>query len=559
MSDAYAQLGERLPVRALGAAGVIPVDAKGVALWVDALPRANQQSTLQQLLSAFKAWQGAAMAGPQRAAVMEAARPVALESIALIERALQSSTFPLTPQRAQMAETCQTLHRELALGYRMALHEFLAPTGNVPFLRGGAAAGLAVRSAWHYSRLLMLSYFLYRVPPDDCWFGLHSVYRFAHHAGLLSKQVQEAAEGAPRTVAQLYQQAILLALSNPYRFSQREQAELWGLTRELGALLQLSEKPSATDSFMIPVDTDRGPGYTPEERESGTTLGFWFCVQPVRDVLDGPLSQAGVESVTVRLPQVRVPLQAPADLLRRLRAGWATAAERRARRLGATHSLDTVLGLIGLHYFLAGGIDFDTFTREVRAYGSQAAAERASWANASTDSVRASRAKATVLDQSLGGYRLQWSREAGLRIRVGELIGLSIAHEEDDPLWMVGVVRWIRYSADGSVDAGVELLSRRARAVSLRTLDPLGHPKSPQRGVMIDWLRERQEQGAVFVVAPSQIDLNAHRLEVSTPDDADALDADASPLQHFQGMTAVEQAGDYVLLKVQRARTEVSS
>ena len=72
----------------------------------------------------------------------------------------------------------------------------------------------------------MLSYFLYRVPPDDCWFGLHSVYRFAHHAGLLSKQVQEAVEGAPRTVAQLYQQAILLALSNPYRFSQREQGEL---------------------------------------------------------------------------------------------------------------------------------------------------------------------------------------------------------------------------------------------------------------------------------------------------------------------------------------------
>jgi len=46
---------------------------------------------------------------------------------------------------------------------------------------------------------------------------------------------------------------------------------------------------------MIPVDTDRGPGYTPEERESGNTLGFWFCVQPLRDVLDAPLAQAGVE------------------------------------------------------------------------------------------------------------------------------------------------------------------------------------------------------------------------------------------------------------------------
>ncbi len=559
MSDAYVQLGERLPPRASQASGSVPIDAKGVAAWVDALPRANQQATLQQLIAAFQVWRGAMMLGPQRASVMEAVRPVALESIALIERALQSATFPLTPQRAQMAETCQTLHRELALGYRMALHEFLAPTGSVPFLRGGAAAGLAVRSTWHYSRLLMLSYFLYRVPPDDCWFGLHSVYRFAHHAGLLSKQVQEAVEGAPRTVAQLYQQAILLALSNPYRFSQREQGELWGLTRELGALLQLAEKQSAQDSFMIPVDTDRGPGYTPEERESGNTLGYWFCVQPLRDVLDAPLTQAGVEAVSVRLPQSRLPLQAPADLLRRLRAGWATAAERRARRLGATHSLDTVLGLIGLHFFLSGGTDFDTFTGEIRGYLSQAATERASWAHTSSDSVRASRTKATVLDQSLGGYRLQWPREAGLRIRVGELIGLSIAHEEDDPLWMVGVVRWIRYSVDGSVDAGVELLARRAHAVSLRTLDPLGHPKAPQRGILVDWLRERNDQDAVFVVAPSQIDLQAHRLEVSTPTEVDAIDPQTSSVQHYHDMSAIEQAGDYVLLRVRHARTEVSS
>ena len=146
---------------------------------------------------------------------------------------------------------------------------------------------------------------------------------------------------------------------------------------------------------------------------------------------------------------------------------------RRAPRAatGSDPCLDTVLGLIGLHFFLSGGTDFDTFTGEIRGYLSQAATERASWAHTSSDSVRASRTKATVLDQSLG-YRLQWPREAGLRIRVGELIGLSIAHEEDDPLWMVGVVRWIRYSVDGSVDAGVELLAP-PRSVSLRTLDPL--------------------------------------------------------------------------------------
>jgi hypothetical protein len=49
---------------------------------------------------------------------------------------------------------------------------------------------------------------------------------------------------------------------------------------------------------------------------------------------------------------------------------------------------------------------------------------------------------------------------------------------------MVGLVRWMRIGTEGRVDAGIELLSRRARAASLRPLD--GPVRTPSRALWLD-------------------------------------------------------------------------
>ena len=237
-------------------------------------------------------------------------------------------------------------------------------------------------------------------------------------------------------------QALLLALSNPYRFAQREQDELHALTRALASQIHPSEQRRGEALLAIPLDADRGPGYIPEEREGEAEARMWLDLQPLRELLEQPLQSAG-DSVSLKLRGRREALVAPADLLRRLRAGWGTAAERRNTRLDAEHSLQTVIGLSGLHFYLAGEQDFDTFMREVRGVGVQEG-ERASWAHGSNEAVRAGLTRARVLDQSLGGYRLLWTREETVRVRVGELIGLAVGQERQLLDWMVGVVRWLR-------------------------------------------------------------------------------------------------------------------
>ena len=554
MSEPYQQLGEQLPERSHSATGSFPSEPKAVARWVEELPRANPQVTLARLADAFNQLRQRALSGNQRVAILDLVRPAVLEALQFLDRQLQTSSFPLSAQASQAAEASLNLHRELANGYRAAAFETLAPSGSVSFLRRGAVSQVLLRAALHYARMLSLCYFLYRMPLPGAWFGLHSIHRFARAAGLAAKTVSEASEGGARSVEQIYLQAVLLALSNPFRFSQREQHELWPICRELVGELELKEASGSESDFAVPVASDRGPGYIPEEREGAAEQVLWLDLGPLRAVLEAPLQNAGVEQVLLKLKRQRRSLDAPAELLRRLRAGWGTAAARRARRLGATHALDTVIGLSGLHYFLAGEQDFDSFMHQVTGHR-VGAAPHASWAQATQETVKASRVRSQVLDQSLGGYRLLWPREAGIRIRVGEVLGLTIAHEEDDPLWMVGVVRWMRYHGDGSVDAGVELLARRAFAVGLRTLDLMGTPKSPQRGIALRWLRESGDQASHFL-APSLIDAQAGRIEVAgLPEDLD--DPEATPgteAVSFTGLAAVEQAGDYVLLRAERSK-----
>src|SRR5690606_33823904 len=172
------------------------------------------------------------------------------------------------------------------------------------------------------------------------------------------------------------------------------------------------------------------------------------------------------------------------DLLIRLRRAFGQMSARGLRRLPAGHHLETVLGLSGLHYFLAGQRDFDTFMRQSAA-GTVHVITGAAWTHGAASMTRMPRYPARVLDQSLGGYRMAWDSAEQARAKVGELVGLNFGEGDDDSEWMVGVMRWLRYETDGSLSAGVELLSRRATPVALRVVSADGGSRQVNRAVEI--------------------------------------------------------------------------
>src|SRR5690606_1111404 len=394
--------------------------------------------------------------GATRFQLLEVLRPVVLDGVALLERQLHGATFPLVPAKAQAADQLQALHRLLATGYREAVAELCGPGGGVPFLRRNLVTQALERALYHASRQLALAYFLYRTPPAGAWLELHVLNGFARAVKLHQRPVDDIALRRPATAESGYAQAVLLALSNPYCFSQREQAELWQVTRDLAEHCSFHERHPPEGAFAVPQDSDDGPGYIPEERADTGSRLLWFDLSALATQLDQALGEQRHGEVLLRFPRGHAVL-GQAELLRRLRSGWGHAAARHHQRLGAGHVLDTVVGLSGLHFFLAGNQDFDSFVRRLGDAAPRLGSDRAVWAVAEPTG-RVPVARARVLDQSLGGYRLSWAASEQVRARVGELVGLSLSGE-DDRDWMVGVVRWLRYENDGAVQAGIELLA----------------------------------------------------------------------------------------------------
>jgi len=551
MNPAFSRLSQDLPPRQAAGAGAFPTDPKRVKDWVEALPRANQAATLRSLSDALDALQTQRLEGLKRLGVMEILRPAVMEGIGYLASQLHNSSFPLPEPRRVQAEHIASLLRALMQAYRLALVEACSPAGKVPFLRGGKAALCAQRALEFGSRVLRHGYGLYRGPAPGIWDTLHAIFGFAQSVGIHNKQVLVAAR-RKISVTQTYYHALLLAVSNPYRFSQREQDDVWSLTFKLALHCPPLLRHAAEGAIAVPHLEDSGPGYVSEERVSEGGL-FWFDIGILRRSVDAALATTLVGEVDLKFRGAR-PIRVPVEVARKLRQSWGQASERSHSRLGAGHTLDTVIGLSGLHFHLCGGVDFDTFLRSLRAgVGSGGEGERAAWAHGGGEAGRSPLLPATVLDQSLGGYRLSWSREAGVRARVGELVGLSPAADPDLRTWMVGVIRWLRYNHDGSVDAGIELLARRAEAVGLRSIDLTGASRAPLRGIQIQPLRQG-ENGAGYFVAPSVLDVEALQLEVSgLGEPAVGLEHGEPRIERLGAISLMENAGDYVLLNATRA------
>lgn len=478
MSEAYRRLSQDLPPATPGAAR-FPAEPKKVKAWVEALPRANAQAVEQELSRALEGLAGQRLDGGQRLAALEELRPAALEAITLLDRQLANHPLPLPPDKARAALVAERFHLGLALGYRLAVSELCAPSGSIPFLKGGAVQQALVRAAWHASRALGLAWRVYRPAPAGAWQTLHRIHRFAVALKLERKSAEDKLAGASQDVRSTYLQTLLMAAVNPYAFAQAEQDTLWSVCRAYATRCDLVSSPPADIAPVVPEDEDRGPGQARPDQPASTWLDLRAFSEDVDRALarvrDGVADLAPAPGLTVRVGN---------DLLLRLRRAFGQMAARGLVRLPAGHTLDTVLGLSGLHYLLAGQRDFDTFMRQ-SSQGNVHVISGAAWTQGAAAMTRVPRFSARVLDQSLGGYRMAWDSAEQARARVGELVGLGFGDEGDELDWMVGVMRWLRYEADGSLSAGVELISRRSSAVALRVTSADGGARQVQRAVEV--------------------------------------------------------------------------
>lgn len=533
-------------------------DARSIRNWLNHLPLANPAATSRQLLDALMVMNRMRIDAQQRLDALELLRGPVLQVIGSIERQILLETFPLPPARQQQARTAQDFEREIGLGYVQVLHDFCAPAGKVPFLKGKSVAIAAVRALQHYGNLLAKAYALYHTPPAGIWLRLHDVFVAAVALRLDDKASPDPSLGGAELSPRLaYAHALLLALSNPYRYTQREMGDVFALTRALAPYCQIGQGRGLTAGFAVLTDQDQGVGYVPEERQAAAEGLLSFDPQPVQRMIEGHVQilPPGVDLLSFRL-KGGPPVQARRAVVERLMRSWGGSAERGHARLPAGHQLDTVVGLHALHHVLAGNEDFDAFLRRVRgqAISLHERETVASWASQSNE-LKPVIQRARVLDQSLGGYRMVWDKADLARAKVGELVGLTLTtaadDDDDDRDWMVGVIRWIRIDDADSVDAGIELLARRAQPVGIASFEANGQLRAAMRGVL---LLDQDNGHALTVLAPHLFDRHARELELTRPTDPMDWETRAS-VARLDDVTVVDASNAYQRVLIGRAPT----
>ena len=547
MSALFQRLVHGLPERHAPAKTSFATDAKLLRQWVAQLPLANPGASARLLIGALREMNQLRIDAQQRLDALEVLRPHVQRIVVTLSNQVVSDCFPLPPQKHKLGELAQDFEHELALGYCACVYDFCAPAGAVPFLRGKAVTLALARALQHRGACLYQAYLQYRAPSSGAWQNMHDLFRFAVAVKLDEKPVDDPLYGAPVSVRLAYAHALLFALSNPYRFTQRENRDIHALTRIWTEYCGLRQGRAPDGAIAIRTDSDRSIGYLPEEREAPET-GLWaFEMNALVRHLDGHLALLPPGTVTTQFSaRGGQPVPTHAAFVDKLMRLWETRAEREQQRLPAGHLLDAVIGMHDLHYVLAGNLDFDAFLRKNRGVtiSLQENEYVAAWAGPGSAQVYVKHPPAKVLDQSLRGYRLLWEKLGGLRIKVGELVGLAtMAEDGDSQDWMIGVVRWLRIDPSGSMETGVELLARRALPVAVRSMDGHEPVGATLRGVMLDALDTAAGNGAIMV--PQLFDHELREIELTKPGDPLGWPPEPS-VEMLAGIRAEEHGGGYL-------------
>jgi cyclic-di-GMP-binding protein len=512
------------PARREPGKDAVPTQPVGLKAWLEALPMANPGVAARMLFNAVKEINGYHIEPGNRLKLLDLLRGPVKQVTVTLDKQVLNMPFPLPAQKRQFGEVSRDFQIEIAHGYRLVLIDLMRGRDSVPFLKGGLVIGALARALIYLREALLKCYLCYSAVPPLLWADLHRLARFADALGLLDKVAEDdqAVVRGKATIGEFYLQPVLLSLANPYRLSHRELTDLSLALEQWSKHATLAAPRRGGEGFPIQVDVDIEPG----RAVGGDDPGIVWAVET--EPLARLLRESAESPKTAIRSKRNEPLAFDAEFLLGLAGSYGEVAERGFERLPARHQLQTVIGLDAVHFMVAGRMDFQSFLRATGEVPKEidARAPASNW-NLAGEQFRPSVIHARVLDQSLGGYRVMWDTVDSVRAKVGEIVGLSTGSDDDqDQQWMVGVLRWLRVHASAQIEVGIELLSRRVRAVSLRA--PSGKMAIAQRSLRLSPLKAGGFDSTV--VLPGLITACEHALTLSELADFDFSD-DPSPKQ----------------------------
>ncbi|MFV9682962.1 PilZ domain-containing protein [Pseudomonas sp. NY15367] len=303
---------------------------------------------------------------------------------------------------------------ELAIGFKRLLLQILQ--GRQPSMPHLA---WCLYMAQHFlAQQLLRHYQLYQEPPAALWRDSHLLYWVGEHQQCLDEPVAAAFEPKPAsTLRGLYQQMLLLALSNPFHLDEGECLTLFSALAPLAALARLQTWDEEDDAEGPLVDL-------------GGAQACLSFEQPIEgEAANLRRFELGALLIALHEP---APLQRAEErqLLERVRQHWLGRQQRRHERAELDGQCSLVAGLPAIHAQLLDKLP--------------------------------QRTEAQLLDASPGGARLLCNADEGAQLQVGQLVLLLTSGTPT-----LALVRWRHQGSEG-LHLGLRYLKGLPRPVWLR-------------------------------------------------------------------------------------------
>jgi hypothetical protein len=512
----YNRIGLNIPEQSPPKGKLFYLNEKDTSEWIERLPLANIGETSRQLFQALHDFNRTTIPYKNRLATTEKFRdPIGYVGSSLNKHFIDVG-FPLTEKAHKIAILSRELHSGLATSYKSVITDIILAN------QGKSDNKFLItaihRAVYHLSKMMLLSVLVYDSFPKLAWYELHTLHRLACRYDLESFLVKDQLEthGKNSSIDEAYRRIMLFCLASPYKIRQRENIQIFDALLEWAEFTRIyssDEAPSDT-TIVIQQDSDIAPCHGTLSNHTHSKhlikLDVSELVHRLHEQFDSqseikPLW--GIESLDK-------------NLLKQLIQLWSTEQKRSFMRTKLNFELHIAVGISNIYHLIevkskqntavdkatnAPSIDKNHMPRnefeilskfsleplitdnhsEIRRNNFEVFGPNSRdpddidpvisiWDKSENPPRRSKTFVFQTLNESAGGYCLDWRGTQTPKILVGELIGIQSSMSTQQ--FGVGLVRWMKSNPNESMQVGLQMIAPNAVAMKARKTNQTKQP-----------------------------------------------------------------------------------
>jgi hypothetical protein len=424
--------------------------------------------------------------------------------------------FPLTEKAHKIAVLTRELHNGLAISYKSVISDIiLLKQGRVEQKLLSTAIHRAV---YHLSKMTLISVLVYDSFPKWTWLELHTLHRLARRYDLESLQLEDPLQsvGKISSIEQAYRRILLFSLASPFKIRQRENIQIYDLLLEWAnyTCFYRIDDTSTETSIIVQQDLDITPYHGTSinylDSKHVVKLDVSELIQKLRQQFDNRPENPALQGIG----------SLDKNLLRQLIQLWSCETKRMFMRTRLNFEIRLAVGINNIYHSIrskqelasanSAKTDPKTHPRRkdaVELFGNLSKfsleplevqkhidIRRDDFAQfgphsqdpespepdiAIWDKPDSKQDSSTIfifhtLNESAGGYCVDWHGKQAPKILVGEVIGIQSSMPSHQ--FGIGLVRWLKSNPNERMQVGLQMLAPDAVAVKVRNSDQTEQP-----------------------------------------------------------------------------------